>query len=854
MVERNSIPDMPGAAILFVNRSSETITYCNASAESLLSESAASLCGTVWWQAIGLPSGQALVAALRAGIPAAVPPLLARPPQAGEMILGGYVFPQSQQGQETAVLLLFRLSSERDLPFLESLRPGDVAAVLGVIAQAGLQASEASDVIRRMIDARFGLQQIVPAPDDVGLPAGTTIPVALRSVTIEQARDICGALISHLSPLLGEGVRISVGLAPAGLRQSTLATLHAANNALLRLRRVATSELIAVAAEPDQSLPGAATTDADGVFSIAQSSFGERAFLAELAALPLDAPNADDYLAATVALVLKQPQVAAVAIYRRRFDDGYDFVTGGPSVDGTGPGANEKQLPKSLRQFAKNPDVRQLRELDHIGVETSGMAIFPLRLYDRLLGYLALQYVDAASGGEQRFVPGIATMQYMATAFSSLPDWRQAGAAASPLPAMAPPPVNDRIDGYVGDNMEGAIDQAVFLSRLDVPVAIIGPQGTGKLYVAKVIHQESGLAPDKMVVIDCREFRGRKDALNRIARELERSRGKTLVFKSPQLMNSDAQLKLARQISTRILADTSPPRYLPAARIIALFPDSIEHLLRYKGLNDKLASVFSASPIRVPPIKDRKRAVLRWAHKILGQEAARRDRKVTGFTPDAEQAMLQHDWPGNISEMRECICRALDKSEKPWLTPVDLGIFKGLVSASGSSLPQKRAYLQALVDPAPEEAGYLPTSLEELGVALGEALHALLATGGIKPLGAWLDDEVILAVCERYRDHMRAAADFLQTKPRNIGRWLPKVQSRDQERSSSSLWQTPHRLIRQWIREAAPMEKPPQQIVQDVLLAHVISQCEGLSVTERASIMGVSTPTYQKRLQEVLGQ
>jgi DNA-binding NtrC family response regulator len=387
-----------------------------------------------------------------------------------------------------------------------------------------------------------------------------------------------------------------------------------------------------------------------------------------------------------------------------------------------------------------------------------------------------------------------------------------------------------------------------------VPVAVIGPRGTGKLYVAKVIHQESGAAPDKLVAIDCREFRGRKDALNRIARELERSRGKTLVFKSPHLMNPDAQLKLARQISTRVLADTSPPRYLPAARIIALFPDSLEHLVRFGGLNDRLASVFAAYPIRVPPIKDRKRAVLRWAHKILAQEAVRRDRKLSGFTPDAEQAMLQHDWPGNISEMRECIVNALDKTAKEWVTPVDLGLFKGLSPAGRAGPPAKRAYLQTLVDMPEEEEAYTPTTLEELSVALGEALHSLMELEAIKPLGAWLDDEVILASCERYRDNMRAAADFLQTKPRNIGRWMPKVLSRDQERSSSSLWQTPHRLIRQWIREAAVMEEPPQELVQRELLSHILRQCEGISLADRARILGVSVPTYQKRVHDMQNQ
>jgi DNA-directed RNA polymerase specialized sigma24 family protein len=64
---------------------------------------------------------------------------------------------------------------------------------------------------------------------------------------------------------------------------------------------------------------------------------------------------------------------------------------------------------------------------------------------------------------------------------------------------------------------------------------------------------------------------------------------------------------------------------------------------------------------------------------------------------------------------------------------------------------------------------------------------------------------------------------------------------------------TPQRLVRQWIRESAPMANPPQQLAEAVLLSHVVRQCEDLGVAERARIMGVSIPTYHKRLQETVG-
>jgi DNA-binding NtrC family response regulator/GGDEF domain-containing protein len=426
--------------------------------------------------------------------------------------------------------------------------------------------------------------------------------------------------------------------------------------------------------------------------------------------------------------------------------------------------------------------------------------------------------------------------------------------AASPSTRKSPPPVapiEKDIEGYVVDNMEGAVDQAVFLATLDIPVAIIGAAGTGKMYIARIIHEESGGAPDMLVPIDCRDLRSRSAANARIAREITQGEGKTLVFKSPHLLHQDVQLKLARQISSRTLADVSPPRYLPRMKLVALFPERLEVLVRRSELAEPLASAFAGYPITVPPIKDRKQAVLRWAHKILGQEGVQRDRDMKGFTPDAEQAMLLYNWPGNISEMRQCIHDALEKTDKDWLTPVDLGLFTGIDPEGAPYLPEPKPFLAAVQADETEEEGYVPSAVEALHVALGEAVHALLALNMIKPLGAWLEDELVLAAMDRYRGDLRRSGEFLHTKPRNISRWLPKIASREDERNGSALWQKPRRLLREWVRESPQLDTSPLELMADKLMAHVNEQGSALSAAVRASIMGVSTPTYLKRLRDI---
>ncbi|HEY6130672.1 MAG TPA: hypothetical protein VIV27_01570, partial [Halioglobus sp.] len=369
-----------------------------------------------------------------------------------------------------------------------------------------------------------------------------------------------------------------------------------------------------------------------------------------------------------------------------------------------------------------------------------------------------------------------------------------------------------------------------------------------------IIHEESGGATEMFVPMDCREFRSRGAAHTRIARELAQGEGKTLIFKSPHLMHAEVQLKLARQISSRTLADVSPPRYLPRIKLIALFPEKLDVLIRRGELTEPLASAFAGYPIHVPPIKDRKQAVLRWAHKILGQEGVLRDRDMKGFTPDAEQAMLLYDWPGNISEMRQCIYDALEKTDKDWLTPVDLGLFLGINPDGVPYLPEPKPFLATVqTDNNGENDAYVPSTLEALDVALGEAVHNLLALNMIRPLGAWIEDELVMAALDRYRGDPRRTGDFLHTKPRNINRWLPKIESRDDERNASSLWQKPRRLLREWVRESSQPVESPLLLMADKLMAHVNEQAATLGSATRARIMGVSTPTYLKRLREAGG-
>ncbi|GAB3283603.1 sigma 54-interacting transcriptional regulator [Parahaliea aestuarii] len=402
--------------------------------------------------------------------------------------------------------------------------------------------------------------------------------------------------------------------------------------------------------------------------------------------------------------------------------------------------------------------------------------------------------------------------------------------------------------GYVLDNMEGAVDRAAFLAKTHMPIAIIGARGTGKMYVARVVHQESGGLPGHFVAIDCREFRNCDNANRAISATLAASRDKTLVFKYPHLMCADAQLRLARQLRSRtLLLDGHPPRPLSGARFVALLPDSIERLVRTRQLQEPLATVFAGYPIYVPPIRDRQRAVLRWADKILQQECEDRELDPHRFTPEAEGAMLAHTWEGNISEMRQRIGQALTQAEGARVRPADLGLL-------GAAQDVERPLLEPIVDGFGGELSslgrYRPSAAEALEQMLAEALHHALSGDVPAPLGQWLEDEIVVAVIADCGGRLARAARRLGTNSRNLQRWQPRIGERAAARGDSMLWKNMDTLVRNWLAEGCDGTADPLSWARTLVLKQLENQGSGVAVKQRAAAAGVSVPTYNKRLKQ----
>ena len=127
------------------------------------------------------------------------------------------------------------------------------------------------------------------------------------------------------------------------------------------------------------------------------------------------------------------------------------------------------------------------------------------------------------------------------------------------------------------------------------------------------------------------------------------------------------------------------------ARVVAATNQDLRQAVAYGRFREDLYYRINVFEIRIPPLRDRGHDVLLLAEHFLKEMAQEHGRSLR-LTPRAEEALLAHQWPGNIRELRNVLERgaivcegplvdaehlalAISK-ELPTLQKIDLGVLE----------------------------------------------------------------------------------------------------------------------------------------------------------------------------------
>jgi DNA-binding NtrC family response regulator len=247
-----------------------------------------------------------------------------------------------------------------------------------------------------------------------------------------------------------------------------------------------------------------------------------------------------------------------------------------------------------------------------------------------------------------------------------------------------PPPIRADLE-LAG--LEDLVRQVCRVASQDTTLLLEGETGTGKTRLARLVHELSPRRDEPFLVVDCGSL-----SANLIESELfghakgsftgaDRPRtGKlatagagTLLLDEINSLPMPLQTKLLRATDERVYEPLGSDRSQPfRARLIAATNASLEQEVAADRFRSDLYYRLNVISLFLPGLRDRRSAIAPLAHRFLMEFAARNRPDVTGFSPAVLAAMAEHQWPGNIRELRNLVERMVALCEGPLIKARDL--------------------------------------------------------------------------------------------------------------------------------------------------------------------------------------
>ena len=295
--------------------------------------------------------------------------------------------------------------------------------------------------------------------------------------------------------------------------------------------------------------------------------------------------------------------------------------------------------------------------------------------------------------------------------------------------------------------MMDLFERAKKVARTDYPVLIQGESGTGKERLAQAIHAMSDRSDMPLVIIDCgsipenlleSELFGHEKgsftgAHARQIGKVERAHGGTLVLDEISELPLQLQVKLLRFIQEGTIERIGGKEPLSIdARMIAATNVDLKKAVDESRFREDLYYRLNVVPLSMPALKDRPDDIPLLARYFLDSFSSEIGPRFKGFSPAAIDAMMKHDWKGNIREMQNRIKRAVVMAEGDYIGPQDLDLKDTTAEGITQTMKNIRdaAEISAIRHALARNNGNISKTAQDLDVSR-PTLHDLIKKHGV---------------------------------------------------------------------------------------------------------------------------
>ncbi len=232
--------------------------------------------------------------------------------------------------------------------------------------------------------------------------------------------------------------------------------------------------------------------------------------------------------------------------------------------------------------------------------------------------------------------------------------------------------VEGGFEGIIGrsSGMRQVLQTARQVAGSDIPVLILGENGTGKELIAKAIHNNSRRRKQRLVTMNCAgmpetiledELFGHvkgafTDARTERAGRFEHADKGTLFMDEIGDMPQNMQAKLLRVLENgevvRLGANDS---IKTDVRLISATNKNLEEMVADKHFREDLYYRIKGVVITLPPLRERREDIPLLIHFFLQQMSEKYTREIEAIAPEAQQLLMGYSWPGNVRQLRMTI-------------------------------------------------------------------------------------------------------------------------------------------------------------------------------------------------------
>jgi two-component system repressor protein LuxO len=230
------------------------------------------------------------------------------------------------------------------------------------------------------------------------------------------------------------------------------------------------------------------------------------------------------------------------------------------------------------------------------------------------------------------------------------------------------------VAGFVGSSsqMQFVYEQIERIAPSSAPVFITGESGAGKDVCAEALHERGPRAGKRFVAINCAAIPRdlMESELFGVARgaytgahedrkgAAELADGGTLFLDEIGEMDLSLQSKLLRFLQTGVVSRVGEASIRQVdVRVICATNRNPMTLIAEKKFREDLFYRLHVLPIHLPPLRQRPADILVLARHFLDRYAREEHKSFAGFRAEAADALVAHDWPGNVRQLQNLVRR-----------------------------------------------------------------------------------------------------------------------------------------------------------------------------------------------------